>query len=120
MKPEPSCRTFAAALVLAAGPSMSVGCGRAAEDGAQPPRAVSRAVVTTPANPDPGQRWTHPSDGLAYVWIPPGSPSSGRFREVRGGSWSYYTRSLRVSVRLPKSPEDSQSNIGFRCAVNER
>ena len=28
MKPEPSCRTFAAAVVLAAGLSMSVGCGR--------------------------------------------------------------------------------------------
>ncbi len=58
-----------------------------------------------------------------YVASPatdPTGPSSGRFREVRGGSWSYYTRSLRVSVRLPKSPEDSQSNIGFRCAVNER
>ena len=102
---------------------MSVGCGRAAENGARPPRAVSGDVVTTPANPDPGQRWTHPSDGLAYVWIPPGSfqmgcvpgdPECGddegprhpvtlsrgyrlgqtEVREVRGGSWSYYTRLL--------------------------
>ena len=58
-----------------------------------------------------------------YVGSPatdPTGPSSGRFREVRGGSWSYYPRSLRLSARLPKSPGDSQSNIGFRCAVDGR
>lgn len=47
---------------------------------------------------------------------PPGPPS-GRFRVVRGGSWSYYPRSLRLSARLTKHPGDSQSNLGFRCAL---
>jgi formylglycine-generating enzyme required for sulfatase activity len=45
----------------------------------------------------------------------PQGPSSGRYRVVRGGGWSYNDY-LRVAYRYASSPVYSYYQIGFRCA----
>jgi formylglycine-generating enzyme required for sulfatase activity len=46
---------------------------------------------------------------------PPG-PASGTDRVMRGGSWNYYTRYLRVASRPYSYPFNQNYNLGFRCA----
>ena len=46
---------------------------------------------------------------------PPG-PTSGKKRVLRGGSWNYYSRNVRVSVRVWDDPANSDDNVGFRCS----
>ena len=43
-------------------------------------------------------------------------PDSGQFRVLRGGSWLYNPRFLRVSYRARLTPTNRGSNVGFRCA----
>jgi formylglycine-generating enzyme required for sulfatase activity len=45
---------------------------------------------------------------------PPG-PTSGSRRVLRGGSWSYNSRSVRVSYRTRHDPDYWDDNLGLRC-----
>ena len=44
----------------------------------------------------------------------PVGPSSGMYRVVRGGCWTYYTANIRSSNRVRFSPDDWYYNNGFR------
>ena len=46
----------------------------------------------------------------------PRGPSSGSYRVIRGGNFTYGPFSLRASNRYDSSPSIRYSNIGFRCA----
>ena len=46
----------------------------------------------------------------------PAGPASGDFRVLRGGSWFYYPRFIRVSVRACLNPQGRVGNFGIRCA----
>ncbi|CAN2048322.1 formylglycine-generating enzyme [Candidatus Magnetomoraceae bacterium gMMP-1] len=46
----------------------------------------------------------------------PRGPSSGSSRVLRGGSWDYGMRSVRLAFRNNYSPEDRSDSLGFRCA----
>lgn len=45
----------------------------------------------------------------------PRGPVEGNERVLRGGSWNFYPRSLRVSFRVRFPPDVRYSYIGFRC-----
>ncbi|MFH1527059.1 MAG: SUMF1/EgtB/PvdO family nonheme iron enzyme [Bacteroidota bacterium] len=44
----------------------------------------------------------------------PKGPASGTFRVVRGGSWFYYDRRCRVTLRDWYNPDFTDINLGFR------
>jgi formylglycine-generating enzyme required for sulfatase activity len=46
---------------------------------------------------------------------PPG-PSSGDTRVLRGGAWYNLEVNVRSAYRLRNNPDDTSSNIGFRCS----
>jgi formylglycine-generating enzyme required for sulfatase activity len=46
----------------------------------------------------------------------PGSPPSGRYRILRGGSWKNQANSTRTAIRYWVDPELNSDDIGFRCA----
>ena len=46
----------------------------------------------------------------------PGDPESPEARVVRGGSWDFLPRDLRVSVRIYDTPSFRSIVVGFRCA----
>ena len=52
--------------------------------------------------------------------INPVGPLSGGSRVIRGGSWSYIPRDMRVSYRGDDSPEYSYDLCGFRLARTSR
>lgn len=45
----------------------------------------------------------------------PSGPSSGTARVLRGGSWYYGPRGVRVSDRATGTPEDRDNYVGLRC-----
>jgi formylglycine-generating enzyme required for sulfatase activity len=45
----------------------------------------------------------------------PTCPTSGKYRVLRGGSWSDHPRNVRVSSRDRYEPGDRSDIIGFRC-----
>lgn len=45
----------------------------------------------------------------------PSGPSSGTLRVLRGGSWNFGPRSVRVSYRLRDVPGLRYNGLGFRC-----
>lgn len=49
----------------------------------------------------------------------PQGPDSGRERVVRGGTYSDPSYLVRVTARRAKLPTESDSAIGFRCAVSD-
>jgi serine/threonine protein kinase len=54
-----------------------------------------------------------------YVHSPssnPLGPSSGEFRVMRGGSWSYTANEVRSASRFSYDPSVPYGSIGFRCA----
>jgi len=69
-----------------------------------------------------GNVWEWVSDwysGSYYASSPstnPPGPSSGSFRELRGGSWFTVTDGLRSSLRSYGSPGLTGGNLGFRVA----
>ena len=48
----------------------------------------------------------------------PIGPSSGSYRVLRGGSWSYVARTCRVSIRGYSKPADRYNRHGFRLALS--
>ena len=48
----------------------------------------------------------------------PTGPSSGSYRVLRGGSWSYIARTCRVSIRGYSKPADRYNRHGFRLALS--
>ena len=48
----------------------------------------------------------------------PTGASSGSYRVLRGGSWSYIARTCRVSIRGYSKPADRYSRHGFRLALS--
>jgi formylglycine-generating enzyme required for sulfatase activity len=59
-------------------------------------------------------------DPQAYTHAPdknPTGPASGLQRVIRGGSWYYQGRNLRVVNRHKDVPTSSYDNIGFRCVA---
>lgn len=53
------------------------------------------------------------------VYKNPTGPASGLQRVIRGGSWFYAGKSLRVTRRHKDAPLSRYDNIGFRCAVSQ-
>jgi len=49
----------------------------------------------------------------------PTGPEIGLQRVIRGGSWSYPSKSLRVARRHREVPTTSHENSGFRCVMSE-
>jgi formylglycine-generating enzyme required for sulfatase activity len=49
--------------------------------------------------------------------VDPRGPSSGSYRVSRGGSWNYYDRYFRSSVRLNYNPDFRYDNLGFRLLL---
>jgi serine/threonine-protein kinase len=49
----------------------------------------------------------------------PANPTTGKTRVLRGGSWFNELNQVRVSARLSDLPENSQYDIGFRCAKSK-
>jgi len=45
----------------------------------------------------------------------PKGPSSGEYRVLRGGSWFYFEKFLRVSFRVSFYPDGRVGNYGMRC-----
>ena len=62
------------------------------------------------------------SDGSDYS-VSPGSnlqgPATGKFRVLRGGSWSNISSFVRSAFRLISAPDDWSSVNGFRCARSQ-
>ena len=61
------------------------------------------------------QDWFGPYDSSADR--NPTGPSAGRFRVIRGGSWSIDPWDLRSAVRSGSVPTYRSYNVGFRCGV---
>ncbi len=49
----------------------------------------------------------------------PQGPGTGTYRVLRGGSWVFQTRFLRVSYRYRLNPDGVNGDGGFRCARDE-
>ena len=57
-------------------------------------------------------------DDVSYPpTIDPPGPGTGSSRVLRGGSWGWSARYHRASDRQAFDPENTYSDIGFRCAV---
>lgn len=46
----------------------------------------------------------------------PKGPDKGKFKVLRGGSWNYASRNLRVALRFRNNPGNRSDYSGFRCA----
>ena len=57
--------------------------------------------------------WYNDSVGTGNVTDPVGA-SSGSFRVLRGGGWSYYAGYCSVAYRLSYYPDYRLNNLGFR------
>jgi len=60
--------------------------------------------------------WYDPEYYIESPLNNPKGPSTGDYRVMRGGSWSQYSISARVSYRYRGNQDGSNNTIGFRCA----
>lgn len=63
--------------------------------------------------------WYNPDTYKTLTLRNPGGPVSGLQRVIRGGSWYYQGRNLRLVNRRKDAPTVSYDNIGFRCVISE-
>ena len=63
--------------------------------------------------------WYAPDSYLNRAYENPTGPEAGLQRVIRGGSWYYYGKNLRVVKRHKDTPTTQHENIGFRCVVSE-
>jgi formylglycine-generating enzyme required for sulfatase activity len=63
--------------------------------------------------------WYAPETYTELAYRNPTGPASGLQRVIRGGSWYYKGKNLRVMNRHKDIPTFSYDNIGFRCAISE-
>ena len=49
----------------------------------------------------------------------PQGPEIGKYRVLRGGSWSNPPEYLRSTMRRDALPTSTSNNIGFRCAAKK-
>lgn len=72
-----------------------------------------------------GNVWEWVSDwysGTYYQSSPssnPTGPSSGQYRVLRGGAWINYVDGVRSALRVRFDPTNSDSGLGFRCALSQ-
>ncbi len=45
----------------------------------------------------------------------PKGPDSGEYKVLRGGSWFYFPKFIRVSLRMAFPPDGRIGNYGIRC-----
>jgi len=65
--------------------------------------------------------WCHDWWYREYTTEPvsnPTGPTSGSYRMLRGGSWSYYNRGTRSADRDGDNPGSRLNILGFRVAVS--
>jgi formylglycine-generating enzyme required for sulfatase activity len=63
--------------------------------------------------------WYQPQAYAQAAGNNPTGPAKGVQKVVRGGSWLYYGKNLRVTARHKDLPGYSYDNIGFRCVMEE-
>ncbi len=62
--------------------------------------------------------WFSPYSALDR--IDPQGPKTGKYRVMRGGSWSDPAHYLRPAMRRDALPQSTRVNVGFRCAADAR
>jgi formylglycine-generating enzyme required for sulfatase activity len=61
--------------------------------------------------------WYDPLTYQSGISDNPSGPGEGQQRVIRGGSWLYLGRNVRVTRRQKELPTYGYDNIGFRCVV---
>jgi len=66
--------------------------------------------------------WSESHEGADQRGLPrrADSPDGGRYRVVRGGSWSDGARLVRSAYRAGRVPDSRLFNLGFRCVAHSR
>lgn len=64
--------------------------------------------------------WYAPDAYLQSAYRNPAGPETGLQRVIRGGSWYYQDKSVRITERHKDTPTSRYDNIGFRCAMEDR
>ncbi|MEL7424855.1 MAG: SUMF1/EgtB/PvdO family nonheme iron enzyme [Bacteroidota bacterium] len=62
--------------------------------------------------------WDWRGSYSASAKVQPTGPSSGHFRVLRGGSWSYDPQACRVAYRVSYLPSARYNHVGFRVVVS--
>lgn len=62
--------------------------------------------------------WYAPDAYQQAAYRNPTGPPTGQQRVIRGGSWLYNGRNVRVTRRQKELPTYRYENIGFRCALS--
>ncbi len=57
-------------------------------------------------------------DYTSYSQTNPQGPSSGSYRVIRGGSWSFNAKGCRVASRIHIYPSNGYDDLGFRLALS--